>query len=149
HLPACADDSYGDLAPVRDQDFLQREVSTGPPMIPVFRDLMTLRARPEISVLLCSGRRGAHPARREERAYRVYESDEQRSPAGCIGGQSGAVISGRALTLPSRRNPRNARNHETRRPCTKRFSWFRVLAAAGPAMFTGSGSETDSGAPLS
>src|SRR5207253_8982632 len=102
HLPACADDSYGDLAPVRDQDFLQREVSTGPPMIPVFRDLMTLRARPEISVLLCSGRRGARPARREERAYRVYESDEQRSPAGCIGGQSGAVISGRALRAARR-----------------------------------------------
>ena len=27
----------------------------------------------------------------------MYESDEQRSPAGCIGGQNGAVISGRAL----------------------------------------------------
>ena len=45
-----------------------------------------------------SGRRGARPARREERAYRAYASDEQRSPAGCIGGQNGAVISGRALT---------------------------------------------------
>jgi hypothetical protein len=37
-----------------------------------------------------SGRRGARPARREERAYQVYGSDEQRSPAGCIGGQNGA-----------------------------------------------------------
>src|SRR5471030_684275 len=35
-----------------------------------------------------SGRRGARPARREERAYRAYVSDEQRSPAGCIGGQT-------------------------------------------------------------
>src|SRR5918993_1743321 len=45
-----------------------------------------------------SGRRGACPARREERAYRVYASDEQRSPAGCIGVQNGAVIPGRALS---------------------------------------------------
>ena len=28
-----------------------------------------------------SGRRGACPARRAERAYRAYVSDEQRSPA--------------------------------------------------------------------
>lgn len=33
------------------------------------------------------GRRGAWPARREERAYREYVSDEQRSRRGCIGGQ--------------------------------------------------------------
>ena len=46
-----------------------------------------------------SGRRGACPARREERAYRVYVSDEQRSPAGCIGVQNRAVIPGRALTI--------------------------------------------------
>jgi hypothetical protein len=72
-----------------------------------------------------SGRRGARLARREERAYRVYVSDEQsafaklrrdlaearslsspggggRSPAGCIGGQNGAVISGRALRTRGR-----------------------------------------------
>ena len=39
-----------------------------------------------------SGRRGARPARREERAYRAYVSDEQRSPAGCIGGQTDTLI---------------------------------------------------------
>src|SRR5687768_3761066 len=38
------------------------------------------------------GRRGASPARREERAYRAYVSDEQRSPAGCIGGQTGNLV---------------------------------------------------------
>jgi hypothetical protein len=32
-------------------------------------------------------------ARREERAYREYVSDEQRSPAGCIGGQTGQIVS--------------------------------------------------------
>ena len=37
-------------------------------------------------------------ARREERAYRAYVSDEQRSQAGCIGVQSGTFIRGRALT---------------------------------------------------
>jgi hypothetical protein len=36
-------------------------------------------------------------ARREERAYREYVSDEQRSQAGCIGGQNGTLIRGRAL----------------------------------------------------
>jgi hypothetical protein len=36
-------------------------------------------------------------ARREERAYREYVSDEQRSQAGCIGVQSGTVICGRVL----------------------------------------------------
>jgi len=45
------------------------------------------------------GRRGARLARREERAYRAYASDEQRRQAGCIGGQDDAVIPGRALTL--------------------------------------------------
>ena len=44
-----------------------------------------------------SGRRGARLARREERAYREYVSDEQRSQAGCIGGQSGTLIRGRVL----------------------------------------------------
>ena len=39
-------------------------------------------------------------ARREERAYREYLSDEQRSQAGCIGVQSGTVIRGR---VPSAR----------------------------------------------
>jgi hypothetical protein len=38
-------------------------------------------------------------ARREERAYREYVSDEQRSQAGCIGVQSGAVIRGRVLSF--------------------------------------------------
>jgi hypothetical protein len=37
-------------------------------------------------------------ARREERAYREYVSDEQRSQAGCIGGQSGTVSRGRVLS---------------------------------------------------
>ena len=37
-------------------------------------------------------------ARREERAYREYVSDEQRSQAGCIGGQSGTLIRGRVLS---------------------------------------------------
>ena len=39
-------------------------------------------------------------ARREERAYREYVSDEQRSQAGCIGVQSGTVIPGRVLISP-------------------------------------------------
>ena len=52
-----------------------------------------------------SGRRGARPARREERAYRAYVSDEQRIPARgpqrgtrvgvgaeCIGGQTDTLI---------------------------------------------------------
>lgn len=43
------------------------------------------------------GRRGARPARREERAYREYVSDEQRSPAGCIGGRSDGRIPARVL----------------------------------------------------
>ena len=37
-------------------------------------------------------------ARREERAYREYVSDEQRSQAGCIGVQSATFIRGRVLT---------------------------------------------------
>ena len=37
-------------------------------------------------------------ARREERAYREYVSDEQRSQAGCLGVQSGTLICGRVLT---------------------------------------------------
>ena len=58
------------------------------------------------------GRRGARGARREERAYRASVSDEQRSPArgpqrgtrvgvgaGCIGGQTGAHIHFRVLSL--------------------------------------------------
>ena len=44
------------------------------------------------------GRRGARPARREERAYREYVSEEQQSPAGCIGGQNGTVIHERVLS---------------------------------------------------
>ena len=43
------------------------------------------------------GRRGARPARREERAYRAYVSDEQRRPAGCLGAQSGDLILVRGL----------------------------------------------------
>src|SRR5712692_7507320 len=39
------------------------------------------------SSLLNRGRRGARPARREEGAYRVYVTDEQRRRAGCIGGR--------------------------------------------------------------
>ena len=38
-------------------------------------------------------------ARREERAYRAYVSDEQHSQAGCIGVQSGTFIRGRVLSL--------------------------------------------------
>ena len=45
-----------------------------------------------------SGRRRARPARREERAYRAYVSDEQQSPAGCIGGQDGTFIHERVLS---------------------------------------------------
>ena len=45
-----------------------------------------------------SGRRGSRIARREEGACRVHVTDEQRSEAGCIGGQNDAVISGQALT---------------------------------------------------
>ena len=40
---------------------------------------------------------GARPARREERAYRAYVSDEQRRPAGCIGGHGGNPIPARVL----------------------------------------------------
>jgi len=36
-------------------------------------------------------------ARREERAYREYVSDEQRRQPGCIGGQICVVISALAL----------------------------------------------------
>ena len=36
-------------------------------------------------------------ARRDERAWRDYASDEQRRQAGCIGSQNGAVILRRAL----------------------------------------------------
>jgi hypothetical protein len=49
------------------------------------------------------GRRGARPAGREERAYRAYVSDEQRSPAGCIGVRNGNVILSRALSIRMRR----------------------------------------------
>ena len=51
---------------------------------------------------------GASPprlARREERAYREYVRDEQRSQPGCSGGQNGTVIPCRALRaghLPGR-----------------------------------------------
>src|SRR5437773_286299 len=44
--------------------------------------------------------RGPRIARREEGACRAHVTDEQRSEAGCIGGQNGAVISGRALSEP-------------------------------------------------
>ena len=46
-------------------------------------------------------------ARREERAYREYVSDEQRSQAGCLGGQSGTLIRGRVLS-----SVRGTRRHE-------------------------------------
>jgi hypothetical protein len=46
-----------------------------------------------------SGRRGAWLARREERAYRAYVSDEQRRQPGCLGGQDGALISDQVLSL--------------------------------------------------
>ena len=51
------------------------------------------------------GCRGARLARREERAYRQYATDEQRRQAGWIGDQKCAVILDRALgsvALPSR-----------------------------------------------
>ena len=41
-------------------------------------------------------------ARREERAYREYVSDEQRSQAGCIGVQSATFTRGRVLNLNRR-----------------------------------------------
>ncbi len=50
-----------------------------------------LRTRVEIRVIT-SGRQGARSARREERAYREYVSNEQRSEAGCLGGRYVAVI---------------------------------------------------------
>jgi len=53
-------------------------------------------------------------ARREERAYREYVSDEQRSQAGCIGVQSGAVIPGRVLNPCCGNIPHNVVN--ARRP---------------------------------
>ena len=56
------------------------------------RFLSVCRKDPEVNKGAKSGRRGARPARREERAYRAYVSDEQRSPAGCIGGQTGTFI---------------------------------------------------------
>jgi hypothetical protein len=37
-------------------------------------------------------------ARREERAYRVYVSDEQRGEGGCIGGQTDTFILVRVLS---------------------------------------------------
>ena len=37
-------------------------------------------------------------ARREERAYREYVGDEQRSQAGCLGVQSATFIRGRVLS---------------------------------------------------
>ena len=48
------------------------------------------------------GCRGVRPARREERACRAHASDEQRGPAGCIGGQGSNLISTRALRLSHR-----------------------------------------------
>jgi hypothetical protein len=94
-----------------------------------------------------SGRRGARPARREERAYRAYLSDEQRSPAGCIDVQNGAFIPGRALRWqiralhqpcdavrgPSRisvlkgilrLNAAQTRRHDAGQPCRTKF-WRR------------------------
>ena len=38
-------------------------------------------------------------ARREERAYRAYVSDEQRRPAGCIGGHDDQFLT-RPLVVP-------------------------------------------------
>ena len=63
-----------------------------------------------------SGRRGARPARREERAYRVYVSDEQRSPAGCIGGQTGTLIHFQVLSL-SRAPVSRIRSYTANRDC--------------------------------
>ena len=52
-----------------------------------------------------SGRRGARLARRDERAYRAYVSEEQQSQAGCIGVQNGTVTPGRVLRTPSVAEP--------------------------------------------
>ena len=57
----------------------------------------TLRVRPGISVAPLGVEAPARRGARSER-YLAYVSDEQRSPAGCIGGQSGTVIPGRALS---------------------------------------------------
>ena len=40
-----------------------------------------------INTVTHRGRRGAHPARREEEEYREYLTDEQRRGTGCIGGR--------------------------------------------------------------
>jgi NADPH:quinone reductase-like Zn-dependent oxidoreductase len=42
---------------------------------------------PFINTVTHRGRRGARLARREERAYREYVSDEQRRQSGCIAGR--------------------------------------------------------------
>jgi len=52
-------------------------------------------------------------ARREERAYRAYVSDEQRSQAGCIGVQNGALIPGRVLTLSLQTGERRRMPHSS------------------------------------
>ena len=58
------------------------------------RRVVGVRVRPGISVAPLGVEA---PARRGARSelYLAYVSDEQRSPAGCIGGQSGTVIPGR------------------------------------------------------
>ena len=96
---------------------------THPTILRVYRDLKSAKG-PSGNNCAISGRRGARPARREERAYRVYESDEQRSPAGCIGGQNGAVISGRALRM-SRTIPSTADRATRARPDRSRIDLWR------------------------
>ncbi len=81
------------------------------------------------------GRRGARPARREERAYRAYVSDAQRSPAGCIGGHSDQLVPDRVLNGAgdeSDDNPTDCRlpNGICGMPCAR-------LAVNGPQVVVG------------
>jgi SsrA-binding protein len=73
------------------------------------------------------GRRGARPARREERAYREYVSDEQRSPAGCIGGHSGSLISARVLNVTMKEQTEREKAQENIAENRKAFHDFHLL----------------------
>jgi hypothetical protein len=52
-----------------------------------------------VSTVTHRERRGARVARREERAYRGYATDEQRSQAGCIGVRMPPYLRIRALAF--------------------------------------------------
>ena len=75
-----------------------------------------------------SGRRGARPARREERACRAYVSDEQRSPAGCIGGV-GATI--RVVDIDQDGHLRPERVRDALSPRTRLVAFSHVSNVLG------------------